>query len=355
MTFSESIKAWAEKVKRIKDTVKTEEATKHALVLPFLQLLGYNVFDPTEVVPEYTADLPGIKKNEKVDYAIFVDGQPIILIEVKSATEPLKKYSGQLARYFNATSAKFAVLTNGIQYWFFTDLEEPNKMDNRPFLMVDLENLKDMVISELEKFHKNNFDIPDILSCAEELKYLNEIQAYIEENFKSPTDDFVKPIIRRVCNKRATQQVMEKFKELTKKALHSFMNDKVNERIKSALEKDKIESEPQEEAESKSRIVTTEEELEAWALVKHLLKDELPEGHNITYKDTVEYFAITLDGNRNKWLCRLYLNYRNKYVKFPNDENKYSIDKGEDIVKFEGKLREILKGYLNRTLGFEEK
>ena len=94
--------------------IKTEEATKNAFVMPFIQALGYNVFDPTEVVPEFTADI-GTKKSEKVDYAIIQGGQPIILIEAKSATADLnEEHASQLFRYFSVTEARIGILTNGL-------------------------------------------------------------------------------------------------------------------------------------------------------------------------------------------------------------------------------------------------
>ena len=348
MAFYDDIREWAEKALELKGKVQTEEATKHALVLPFLQILGYNVFDPTEVVPEFTADVPGIKKNEKVDYAIIINDQPTILIEVKPSTEVLKRHSSQLTRYFNVTEAKFAILTNGYQYWFFSDLDSPNKMDSKPFLVFDLENIKEPLVGELEKFQKSKFDIDNILSRAEELKYLNEIRNYLEKSFKDPPDDFVKFLIKKTYSGRATQGVIEKFKELIKKAIHGFISDQVNERIKTALE-----AEPQnkqetteEEEKPKAKVVTTPEEIEAWVLIKHALKEYLPEGHEITYQDTVHYFAITIDNSRYKWICRLYLNWpKKKYIQFPGEE-KVQIYSVEDILSYKDKMIDILQKIL---------
>lgn len=131
MDFTESIKQFSERVSMLKDTVSTEEATKMSLVVPLFQLLGYDVFNPSEFCPEYIADV-GIKKGEKVDYAILENGQPIILVECKSCSEQLDKHSSQLFRYSDF-SAKFGILTNGVISRFYTDLEESNKMDLVPF------------------------------------------------------------------------------------------------------------------------------------------------------------------------------------------------------------------------------
>lgn len=149
MEFNERIKQFSERVSMLKGTISTEEATKMSLVVPLFQLLGYDVFNPTEFCPEYTADI-GIKKGEKVDYAILEDNQPTILIECKSCSEQLDKHASQLFRYFSTTPSKFGILTNGIIYRFYTDLEESNKMDLIPFLEIDMLSLKDSSINELK-------------------------------------------------------------------------------------------------------------------------------------------------------------------------------------------------------------
>ena len=149
--------------------------------MPFIQALGYNVFDPTEVVPEFTADI-GTKRGEKVDYAIMQDGKPIILIEAKSATSDLNgEHASQLFRYFSVTEARIGILTNGLQYRFHSDLEKPNHMDEKPFLIVDILNFDTRPVSQLKKFSKAAFDVDRILSSANELKYKREIKLLVGE------------------------------------------------------------------------------------------------------------------------------------------------------------------------------
>lgn len=133
MDFLEQIKQFASRAENLTENLKTEEATKTSLVMPFFNLLGYDIFNPLEFVPEYICDV-GTKKGEKVDYAIMQDGEPVIIIEVKSCDTNLNnKHINQLYRYFSVTNAKFGVLTNGLIYKFYSDLEEPNKMDDNPF------------------------------------------------------------------------------------------------------------------------------------------------------------------------------------------------------------------------------
>ena len=126
MDFIDKLKQFSKRVESLKDNIQTEEATKTSLIMPFFSLLGYDVFNPDEFIPEFTADV-GIKKGEKVDYAILQDGKPVILIEAKWIGEKLEKHDSQLFRYFATCKAKFAILTNGQYYRFYTDLEEPNR------------------------------------------------------------------------------------------------------------------------------------------------------------------------------------------------------------------------------------
>ena len=175
MDFIDKINQFSKRIDMIKASLATEEATKTALIMPFFNLLGYDVFNPMEFIPDFTSDI-GTKKCEKVDYAIIKDNEPVILIEAKGVNDDLTKHDAQLFRYFTATNAKFAILTNGIIYKFFTDLEESNKMDKKPFLEVNLLDINEMQVSELKKFTKDSFDIDTIFNTASELKYTNLIK-----------------------------------------------------------------------------------------------------------------------------------------------------------------------------------
>ena len=216
MDFKDSIKQLSERVIKLKDKILTEEATKNALIMPFIQCLGFDIFDPTEVIPEFVADI-GIKKGEKVDYAIMKNELPIILIECKWWGENLDLHSTQLFRYFAVSKARFGLLTNGLIYRFYTDLVEPNKMDEKPFLEFDIRDIKETLIEELKKFHKSYFDIDLIVTTASELKYSNEIKSIILNELKSPTDNFVKFFINQIYFGRATEKVVSQFAEIVKK------------------------------------------------------------------------------------------------------------------------------------------
>ena len=210
MDFQDYIKQISESIPKLKDQIQTEEATKNAFIMPFIQALGYNVFNPLEVVPEYTCDI-GTKKGEKVDYAIMKDGEPIILIECKHWQQNLDLHDNQLLRYFAVSKAKFGVLTNGIVYRFYTDLIEKNKMDETPFLEVDMTNLKDAQIAELKKFHKSYFDADTISTTASTLKYTKEIKEIIKKEIANPSEALVRIFAKPVYNGVLTAKMIDYF------------------------------------------------------------------------------------------------------------------------------------------------
>jgi len=237
MNFSDEIKQFSERVITIKDNILTEEATKMSLIVPFFQLLGYDVFNPSEFYPEYTADV-GIKKGEKVDYAIMQDGNPSILIECKWCGDALDKHGSQLFRYFGTTSAKFGILTNGLLYRFYTDLDEANKMDLTPFLEINLLEIKEGYLLELKKFSKENFDKDSIFSTAAELKYSNLLKELLKKELDDPSENFVRLLISSIYDGQKNQKVIDKFKPIVKKSFNGFINELVNAKISSALTKE---------------------------------------------------------------------------------------------------------------------
>lgn len=352
MDFNESIKQFAERVEKMKDTINTEEATKMSLVVPLFQNLGYDVFNPLEFCPEYVADV-GIKKGEKVDYAILEDGKPNILIECKSCSEQLDKHSSQLFRYFGTTSAKFGILTNGIIYRFYTDLEESNKMDMVPFLEIDMLNLKDSTINELKKFCKDNFDKDKIFSTAEELKYTSLIRALLASEYENPSEDFVRFVLYNIYDGQKNQRVIEKFTPVIKKAFSSFVNEIVNNKISSALADDndidaKEDAQPELPQEPASKIVTTEEEIESFYIIRGMLAEVVPV-EDIVHRDTESYFGILYKDNNRKPICRINLDKKNKQLLIPDANKKFErfyIDSLNDLYKYKKQLIEVAKRYL---------
>ena len=354
MDFNEAIKQHAERVNMLKTTIATEESTKMSMIVPLFQILGYDVFNPLEFCPEFVADV-GIKKGEKVDYAILENGNPNILIECKSCSETLDKYSSQLFRYFGTTPAKFGILTNGIIYRFYTDLEELNKMDLVPFLEINLENLKDSSITQLKKFCKDNFDKDKIFSTAEELKYTSLAKNILTKEFDAPSDEFIKFILSGIYEGPKTQKVIEKFKPVIKKSISSFINEVVNNKISSALTKDEPEqapeltSDPVEEIKTPvSKIVTTEEEIEAFYIVRGILAGTIPV-EDVVHRDTESYFGILYKDNNRKPICRINLDKKNKQLFIPDENKKFErfyIDSLNDLYKYKKQLIDVAKRYL---------
>jgi len=351
MDFIDSLKLFASRVAKLKVQVQTEEATKTALIMPFFQqVLGYDVFNPDEFVPEFTADV-GIKKGEKVDYAIMVNGLPIILIEAKYCGESLEKHDSQLFRYFATTSSLFAILTNGIIYRFYADLEKKNTMDLEPFLEIDLLNLRENLVPELKKFCKSAFNAEEISSAASALKYSSRIKAYFSEQLREPSDEFVRFFIAPAYAGAKTQAVVEKFKPIVKKTLNEYITELMNDRITDALKsKEETPSTPAVEppisvAPEKNKIETSQSEIESYYIIKTLLSD-LTTINRICYKDNINYFSVLLDGKPSRWICRLLLD-RSKQCMIIPDENKhekrYDIDSIADIYKYKNDLAESLK------------
>lgn len=354
MDFKDHIKQLADRADKLKDNLQTEEATKNALIMPFLQAMGYDVFNPTEVMPEFTCDI-GTKKGEKIDYAILKDGKPIILVECKHWEQPLTLHDNQLLRYYHVSPAKFGVLTNGLVYRFYTDLVTPNKMDEVPFLEVDITDIKSAQIDELKKFHKSNFDVDNILSSASELKYTGELRNLLAKEFASPSPEFVKLMAKQVYDGVITQKVLDQFTSLLRKSISGYVNDIISERLKSALKSESdvdntsnaIETE--ELPDDNRGIVTTDEELEGFYIVKSILRNVIP-ADRITYRDAKSYFAIFLDDNNRKNICRFYFDSpTNKRLTFLDDNKKEQhnrLSSLDDIYNYADRLREIALKYL---------
>lgn len=350
MGFTEELKSFIERLDGMKDNIKTEEATKMSMIVPMFQLLGYDVFNPIEFCPEYTADI-GIKKGEKVDYAILFGGEPTILIECKSCTESLDKHSSQLFRYFSTTTAKFGILTNGIIYKFYTDLDELNKMDLIPFLEIDLLNLQSYQIQQLQKFSKENFDKSSILSTAEELKYSSLIRGVLQQELDNPSQDFIKLILSNIYDGKKNQAILDKFKPIIKKSFLTFINDKVNQKLSSALDKTDVETSATDETpdiQPQNKIVTTDEEIEAFYIIKGLLAG-ICNLDDIVYRDTESYFGILYKDNNRKPICRINLDTKNKQILIPNEEKKFErhyINSLNDLYSYKDILITVLQRYM---------
>ncbi len=358
MDLIDHLRSLAARVERLLDHTQTEEATKTAFVLPFINALGYNVFDPTEVVPEFTADV-GNKKGERVDYAIIKDGRSIMVFECKHvASELTEKHASQLYRYFTTTDTRFGVLTNGVIYRFYSDLDEPNRMDERPFFEFDILNFSPHTVDELKRFTKQSFDLSQTIEAAADLMYTKEIKRVLADQTRRPYQDFVLFIISQVYKGRRTKAVREQFADLTKRAFDQFINDRINDRLKSALEREQAsESAPAEEttdqetsvvAEDDSGIITTIEEIEGYNVVKAILRD-IVDSKRISMRDQKSFCTVLLDDNNRKNICRMWFNTADKQVGIMDASGqrvRHPIDSIDDIFNLSNHLRERLSTLL---------
>lgn len=360
MEFAERLESLAAKVRNQASAIGTEEVTKNAFVMPFIStILGYDVFDPMEVVPEFTADV-GTKKGEKVDYAIIRDGEVQVLIECKPSMGPLMiEHAGQLFRYFSVTNARIAALTNGTVWQFYTDLDAPNRMDAKPFLVLDLPDIDETLIPELQKLSKDSFDLDSIINAAEELKYIGALKREIAAQFREPSDDWIKFFTSRVYEGSFTQKVRQQFNVLVEKAAQQFLLERVNDRLKKALgvngiaraaEPDQAVTEEAVEADldRDTEIVTTLEELEGYQIVKAIgCGDVKPQ--RITHRDSKSYFAVLIDDNNRKPIARLHFNGKQKYLGLldvEKVEKRHPISDLDEIYAHADAIREAVRRYM---------
>lgn len=353
MDLIDQLESLANNIERQKDKMLTEEATKNAFVMPFIRALGYDIFNPDEVVPEYIAD-HGIKKGEKVDYAIFIEGDPTILIECKKFGVNLnQKVPSQLYRYYSVTDAKIGIVTDGAKYNFYTDLEEPNKMDDRPYMELDLMNLEKGMIPQLKKLTKSAFDLDLALETATELKYTKAIRRKIADLLENPDRDFVKFFTSLVYDGRFTKKVKEQFTPIVKKAFNQYLRRQIDNRLETAFPEEETETieesneKENEKFDGKNGIETTEEEIEGYHIVKSIVR-EVVAPERVVHRDTKSYMGILLDDNNRQPICRLRFNSSQKYLSlFDEDKNeeKVSIEQLNDIYNHKEQLKVAAKSY----------
>jgi hypothetical protein len=355
MDLIDQLRALAARVTASKDLIQTEEATKNAMIMPFIQILGYNVFDPMEVTPELIADV-GTKKGEKVDYAVLREGKPIMLFECKKSGADLNiNHAGQLFRYFHVTAARFGVLTNGLIYKFFTDLEQPNKMDEKPFFEFNLLDFKERDVDELKKFAKTMFDVDTILTTANDLKYTRAIQNRLAEWMINPSEDFVRLLSSDLlAGKRFTPTVKDQFTIITKRAFEQLLGERINDRLKGAMTPESspaLEQTPVmvPEGLDEALVITTAEEIEGLHIVRSILRDVV-NPRRIVMRDSQSYCAILLDDNNRKPVCRLRFNNLQKLslglFNDKKEEERIALDHLDDLYKHAEQLKATILFHL---------
>ena len=331
MGFIEDITKLSEQVRKRADQVIGEEATKMALIVPFLSALGYDVYDPSEVMPEYVADF-AIKKAgqfEKVDYALAINNNIVMLVEAKARGQKAEAHDGQLSRYFNGLlTTKVAIVTNGVEYRFFTDLRDKNVMDKDPFFSFNILEYDIKDIDNLKFFHRDNFDVTAITNYAEEMVYVKGMTQLLGNLLRSPSEEFVRFLVAELgtvapsyeIKGRMTGKVIDKFKPIVKKSIQGSLvelmtrslSQEITQPVELEVEQEIEEEDKQQESQESTKIVTTAEEIEAFEKIKAITQTSRSYNFELQYKDTVSYFGINLVGKTTWWFLRLYLSSQKK-------------------------------------------
>lgn len=332
-------------VKKRHELCSTEEASKTSLILPFFRdVLGYDVDDPSSFIPEYVST-PGAKKDQRVDYAVIKDGKPEVLIEAKWNGYSLDGYETQLFNYFSATSAKLGILTNGVVYRLFGDLDSDNRMDITPFREINMLELTEKDIDDLYPFQKELFNIDEIVDSATEMKYSAEVSALLDRIFTDPDNEFTAFIMKRVYNGKKTAKSAKNFQAIVKRAIDQYLNGRIAAAISATKEEQAEEPEKTEDG-----ILTTQEEIEAYYIIRTLLHQSVSPSR-IMYKDCKSYFAVLLDGKTTQWVCRLCPSTKAMWqVHFPTDnpnkpDMKY-LSSNEELYAYKDRLQSALAKYL---------
>ena len=332
-----------------RELLLTEEAAKTALVMPFLQALGYDVFDPGVVIPEFTADV-GIKKGDKVDYALCIGGQLSILIECKPSTVELDlKHASQLYRYFSTTDARVAVLTNGVVYHFYSDTDQPNKMDDKPFFSFSLDAIKKTDIATLERFSPTTFSVEGIVAEAGRLKLGSLIRLELEKEFTSPSDEFVKIMAARVLPGRINNAMREQITAILTGSISALIRDRVTERLNSALNvanpiPESAQDVVADDVSAGDVVVTSEDEVSGFRIIQAMAARQV-DPKRIGIRDSKSYCAVLLDDNNRKTLVRLCFNSATtRYIGTfkGKEEQRHLIKALTDIYQLEPYLLERL-------------
>lgn len=351
MTFIEELRSFITKRKSVLDQIKSEDQAKLSLVFPFLRQLGYDTTDPTEIVPEFTSDF-ATKKGEKVDVAILVDGEPAVLIECKAPGADLTAHNGQLYRYFSVTKAKFAILTNGIDYWFYSDVDEPNKMDGKPFMTINIFEASDADLQELQRFEKTTFDPSQVAESAEQLKKMNLVKNVISRELKEPSDDLVKLVCKEVYQGRLTQAKLDEFKVITMKAIKEHQREYLNAHLQKAIDRISDESgDPnngvEEVVETKvgsenEEVGITRLEEDALRVIKAILSRDISPAR-LSLRDGKSYNTLLLDGKARQRIAIFKFRKRKNVIEVLDEAcSKLYVESIDEIYQYSEAFRNSL-------------
>jgi predicted type IV restriction endonuclease len=329
MTFKEQLLKLSEKVESHKnETGIIEQPTKNVFINPFIEILGYKVSDLADVTTELLAAFSS-RNNHRVDYGLKKNGEVIILVECKKFKEKLGTHGHQLSNYFqHHPNARFGILTNGYTYRFYTDLNIKNTMDAEPFFEFNLTELNDETIELIKRFSKEKFNEKELIEQAEELSYSNDVWKVLKEEITKPSKEFIKFIADKARQDKKRGNLTEKKIQLFDKI--------VNRNLQMVLSQITVTPPPDSEDEVVSKIVTTDQEIEAFHIVKSILRQHVA-ADRIDYKDSQTYFSVRMDNSSHKTICRFYLSSGKKYIGIfdkSRKEQKSEIQSIDDTFNF---------------------
>jgi len=376
--FIQRLKSHIEHVKKVGEHCTTEETTKQALILPLLDILGFNPYDPTKVLAEFAADFPGVKATERVDYALYCNGQPVMFIEAKPFVANLTNHAPQLSRYFNSSlGVTIGAITNGREWRFFTDLINTNVMDEKPFLTIDFTKANPEDLTQLAEFKHDNFHAEKLRFFAEENQYIQQFKAVIKKSINEVDIDFVRYVAQQASIQRQLNtQFLESIQPFVKQAVQQAISDTVVKGLSSPtvitaqpVEQKIVEPKAKEIIEEKpdfivnpdnEKIITTKDEQELLRIVNELLPGVALEG-----RDTESYYSVLFQGKTNRWLFRYDVNRKRHTIQFivPIDDLRRSeleraglevqnngqifLEKPEYIYRMVGVLKDSLEHCMN--------
>lgn len=377
--FISRLKSHIEHVKRVGSHCNTEETTKQALILPLLDILGFSPYDPTKVLAEFAADFPGVKATERVDYALYCNGQPVMFIEAKPYVADLTNHAPQLSRYFNSSlGVTIGAITNGKEWRFFTDLINTNVMDEKPFLTIDFTKANPEDLTQLAEFKHDNFHAEKLRFFAEENQYIQQFKAVIKRSINEVDIDFVRYVAQQAnIQRQLNTKFLESIQPFVKQAVQQAISDTVVKGLTSPTVITAQTIEPTKTIEEaptiikaetpdfivnpdNEKIITTKDEQELHRIVSELFPEI-----ELEPKDTESYFSVLYQGKNNRWLFRYDVNRKRHTIQFivPMDDSRRKeleraglevqgngqifLEKPEHIYRMVGILRDSLEHCMN--------
>lgn len=364
--FISKLKSHIEHVKRVGGHCTTEETTKQALILPLLDILGFSPYDPTKVLAEFAADFPGAKNTERVDYALYCNGQPVMFIEAKPYVADLTNHAPQLSRYFNSSlGVTIGAITNGKEWRFFTDLINTNVMDEKPFLTIDFTKSKPEDLTQLAEFKHDNFHAEKLRFFAEENQYIQQFKAVIKKSINDVDIDFVKFVAQQAnVPRQLNTKFLETIQPFVKQAVQQAISDTVVKGLSAPtiITAQPVEQKPVDAKQEiatqgadfivnpdNEKIITTKDEQELYRIVTELFPDI-----ELEARDTESYYSIVYQGKSTRWLFRYDVNKKRPSIQFNvpiDDERKKELQRAALEVQANGQVFLEKPQHIYRVVG----